>query len=172
MLMKNRYPDGKSLMSIGVFGAMLLSVFGLSAVLCAPQAYAEDQKVYDGTECRAYYPADAARLITTDFGLFAGQNEVFINCPIVRDNISNLNGTKAAVVSVFNRNIDGLVGCTLWSNSDNGGNVVKTAAVAQSFQGQQQLNVDVNASLNSGYYHLVCYLPPGSGILSYRINEY
>ncbi len=180
MLMKNRFPDGKGLMSIGVFGAMLLSVLGLSAALGAPQAYAEDQKVYPGNACAAYSPEDNADL----FRHFGGgiwnessSSDAFITCPIVRDNVLNGNGTKRAIVRVHNTRTDALaVSCTLVSMSGQGQFITSRSATATT-TGFVNLEVGVNASANLGLYYIYCYLPQkqGSqpaGVLNYWINEH
>ena len=159
--------------SNNALGAVIASALVLCATLGAPQAFAEDQKVYHGTTCRPFYPADAAKLTAFQLGLFTGASAAYITCPIVRDNVANLNGTKDAVVTVFNRRyIDANAGCTLWSTDQIGNTVASKGDVADPFSGDQELNVNVSASVSGGSYSMTCWLPPYSGIRSYRINEF
>jgi len=163
--------------SNSVLSAVIVSVLGLSATLGAPQAYAEDQKIYTGTQCRPSYPSDFDKINSPAWGVFVAPyvtEGAFVSCPITRDNVSNLNGTKQAIVYVFERDPgqEGVI-CGLTSY-DAFGNQVESrqAGVPVGARNFQELNVDVNASANLGYYALACYLPPESGIYSYRINEY
>jgi hypothetical protein len=136
-------------------------------------SYAEDPKVYPGQACHALYESDAAGLTREANGIYSRQGNVYVSCPIVRDNVSNLDGTKDAVVIVWNEQfiVQNNVGCTLYSNTLGGATVATKSAVA-ALGGPLTLNVDVNASQNGGYYNLHCWLPIHSGILSYRITEY
>jgi hypothetical protein len=102
-----------------------------------------------------------------------------VTCPIVRDNISNANGTFGAAaganlgvnVWVNNQGAANALTCTLYSNNPWGTAVALNTASAAA--GQQQLNLDVNASTaGSGHYSLQCTLPPQSSVFSYRVFEY
>lgn len=156
---KRRTQDESFLSKISVFTAAL-ALLSLSHA-----SYAEDQKTYPGTAC------DTQTLEDPDPDI------VETDCPIVRDNIANTNGTKEAWVRVFNDG--GVVRCTLSSLSAYGALIAsKTASTTAT--GNQFLNVDVNASANSGFYNLFCMLPCLAGsdfacntrVVSYRINEF
>jgi hypothetical protein len=154
----------------------ICSVFGLLTAFVAPASQA-DEKVYPGSQCRAYYSFAQGNTRSDYIGMWNingfGEDGVYIVCPIVRDNVSNMNGTRSAKIMVFNqRGInDEKVSCGLWSNSQNGGTVALKAAYAE-YNGDNELNVDVDASASGGIYGLTCFLPPQSGIWSYRIDEY
>lgn len=102
-----------------------------------------------------------------------------VTCPIVRDNISNATGTFGAAaganvgvnVWVNNQGAANALSCTLYSNNQWG--VAVASNTAASAVGQQQLNLDVNASIaGTGHYSLQCTLPPQSSVFSYRVYEF
>jgi hypothetical protein len=82
----------------------LISLAGLALLPLSNVSYAEDQKTYAGSQCEAYYADEAARVRKTNSSIFAGGQPggqgVAVRCPIVRDNVSNWDGTQAAYVFV------------------------------------------------------------------------
>ena len=83
----------------------LSKISGFTAALAllslSHAGYAEDQKTYPGAPCQIFPSEDPDPGVTE------------ILCPIVRDNIANTNGTKAAWVRVLNDG--GVFQCTLLS---------------------------------------------------------
>lgn len=146
------------LSKISVFTAAL-------ALLSLSHASYADQKTYPGSDCQVMLSEDPPL------------EGVEIECPIVRDNIANTNGTKEAWVRVASHN-GGVFRCTLFSQSASGA-IIASKTASTTATGNQVLNVDVNASANSGFYNLFCELPClqpdfgcDTGVVSYRINEY
>lgn len=171
--------------SNSVLSAVVVSVLGLSATLNAPQAYADDEKVYPGNACENSYFLDVfdnkkAALVKHNGGGIWNEsslNDAFITCPIVRDNVSNGNGTKGAIVRVYNTRTDAAaVGCSLVS-VDALGQIITIKSAQATTLGVVNLEVGVNASANLGLYYISCYLPQKegtqpAGVLNYSINEY
>lgn len=153
----------------------IFSVLGLASAVTAPAAFA-DEKVYPGAQCRPYY-SFAEGTNNADNVAIWNKNPLegdglYVVCPIVRDNISNTNGTRSARIAIYNTRVfRGDVGCTLWS-SDRFGQGIDAKAVYAKYKGYEELEVDVNTSVLGGTYALTCYLPPESAILSYRVDEY
>jgi len=72
------------------------------------------------------------------------------------------------------REVSGLrrdVECTLWS-MDQLGNPVASKYDRPERPGDAALYVEVSRSVPNGAYGLTCFLPPHSGIFSYRVDEY
>jgi hypothetical protein len=90
-----------------------------------------------------------------------------VQCPIVRDNVFNTNGTNRVLVNVITGG--GGVSCRLRSLSALGAIIEDTAFKTIFSSGQ--IALDVNKSQGSGYYYVECELPRSTGIASYRADE-
>lgn len=132
--------------------------------------HAADPKVYTGAECVPAFGQQAVDLPKTVGAITnLSADERFIVCPIVRDNVFNLNGTKSALVNVYTPGAT--LTCDLFS-MDQFAVVVASRTASTSGAGNQTLNVDVNASASKGMYGISCGLPEGGQVFSYRITEY
>jgi len=167
----------------------LISLAGLALLPLSNASYADydgNQKTYAGSGCELFFK-NTAEDISKNYSSTYANTEALVRCPIVRDNVSNWDGTKAAYVFV-EKEVPGTGGsganqkdvyCALSSYPDTGATGVRGEAVEQKSDrtleeraGLFSLNVDVNASRPGGTYVLICNLPPRSWIHSYIIAEY
>lgn len=136
------------------------------ALLSSTASLAVDEKIFSGAECQPTNGDEAAGLNSAYNGLWNDSGaRRFVTCPIVRDNHANVNGTFLVRVRVTNG-----TECTLFSLDSLGGTVAST--FDDTVDGFSSLDVDVNASANLGYYTLVCDIPNGGRVWSYRISEF
>ena len=148
---------------MGTVGMLWLSGF----------AIAQDRKIYSGNLCQPeFHSRDATKLEAMTNGVrnASATAEIHVTCPIVRDNILNLTGTRGALVRVQSPGGQNLT-CTLESREATGGLIVSQSASTISNL-PFTLSVDVNASAVLGSYVLHCVLPPQGQIFSYDIDEF
>ncbi len=153
----------------------------LAVMLGNPNAFADDGKSYAGASCQpvsradvdsiAYYSGIAWNTSTT--------HNLVLHCPIIRD---TPDGIAGGGVAVWNRNIDGIVDCTMRSFNDRGGIVAESWDTAGWDPSVQHLAFSaVGAPGRFGYYTLECVVPPAvtatpagagwSGIVLYWVEE-
>lgn len=163
------------------FGYILLSSIAISS---APQALAiqlepetnpifipYDAKTYPGISCEAQAVAEIDEFINLSFDMFnANPGKRNIVCPIVRDNTKNLDGTLGVYINVFNvanRTLE----CSLYS-SDRFGLIIDSDFSSTSSSGDQTIYLDVDNSVDRGFYGINCELANGAAISSYEVREF
>lgn len=88
-----------------------------AGLLIPVPGYAIDSKIYSGIECQ---PTDEKQLVHYGGGGGAFNNtreQIFVVCPITRDNTSNTNGTSQVSVRVRDESQESSVQCALSSDS-------------------------------------------------------
>ena len=151
----------------------LFSVLLFISVL-AGNSYAGDEKVMPGLACQPELASlDTSR--TSSFASYISNNDatntLHVTCPVVRDNISNINGTDWSYVRVRGNTTTGTdVSCTLYSYDSLGGFLESDFAQGGA-AGNVSLSLDVDSSGFGGFYSYHCVLPPGGRIYSYRVSE-
>lgn len=130
-----------------------------------------DSKTFHGSECQALEGSHVS-----DFNYYAnrvyniGSDTSTITCPIVRDNTTNTNGTYGTEIYV--NNVAGQkLSCKLYSYSSHGV-LVESSYKSTTAGGNQTLYPNVNLSKNMGNYSLVCELPKGASLYSYKVKEF
>ena len=132
-----------------------------------------DFKSYRATGCQAR-PLDA---VTYEFGGICNPSgsttEVEVVCPIVRDNVEDLDGALITVdVGVTSLPVE----CTAYSWRGPGGLVfqaIDEVTVSSSCCGFMSIFLQLEESVSGGSYSLSCKLPPDmSCILGYRVMEW
>ena len=91
-------------------------------------------------------------------------------CPIVRDDVTNTDGTDEIVVNIYQGVFIGPSMCIVYSFDEDHSIVesVTDTAVDPNFT---QLNLELSESARNGYYELLCILSPSSSLYSYRVSE-
>jgi hypothetical protein len=147
--------------------AVAISLLALLAT--SPNVLAEDGKIHPGSLCVPYYGTHWEYFQLFQGGLWQVEfgGSIQVQCPIVRDNVLNTNGTKVVRVSVIGSGVE----CTLLS-ANSFGDTVAASPSAQSSGNRSELTLDVNGSAGSGIYYLDCRLPRLTGIASYRVDEF
>jgi len=130
-----------------------------------------DAKTYPGISCEAQAVAEIDEFLNLGFDMFnANPGKRNVVCPIVRDNTKNNNGTLGVYVNTFNvanRTLE----CTLYS-ADRFGLIIESDLNSTSNSGDQTIYLDVNNSVDRGYYAFSCELANGAAIRSYEVREY
>lgn len=150
---------------------VFLSTALVGALAAGSAAHAVDVKVFPGNACQAVFGNEAADLgHGVAFLLNLGTANRAVVCPIVRDNHRNRDGVRSAGVRVSSLNGTTLT-CALSSISASG-NLVEANTNSTTSTAVTNLPLDIDRSTNNGTYVLVCELPPGGQILSYRVIEF
>ncbi len=132
-----------------------------------------DAKSYRATGCQAR-PLDA---VTYEFGGICNPSgsttEVEVVCPIVRDNVEDVDGALITVdVGITSLPVE----CTAYSWRGPGGLVfqaIDEVTVSSSCCGFMSIFLQLEESVSGGSYSLSCKLPPDmSCILGYRVMEW
>jgi len=138
----------------------------------ATSAYAT--RIFSGTACQISDPTKVTGIPDYDFaGMFNDSTAVdvlYVTCPVVRDNTSNTNGTRAFQVTVMSNGLVDVV-CTLYSLDEKGVYVDSRVNTTPS-NVPATLDLAVNLSAQRGYYNMICSLPPGGKIFNYMLWEY
>lgn len=156
-------------------------------------AEASDAKYFNGAFCRASFAFGSPSPQT--FAKYSGNGSVanrdFLNplevvCPIVRDNVSNLNGWDSVEIGYFDRRPGagaGQISCTAWHGSFVDGSL---SFSQPGLSEDTPLNVWSKAGMTlgpngnsfvDGYYLIRCVIPTApdttnlSGIAYYRVQE-
>ena len=151
-----------------------LRLWVVLSLMCTPMttvAEAADDKTYPAAMCNLHV---GDKTIQTSGGTLFNYyyDKVIAECPIVRDNIFNLNGTKNVWVRASDDLNDGNpISCYLLATSMDGWNMEwDTAEVDGWWAGSLHLNVD--KSFSGGYYYLYCQFPLESEFYGYRVIEH
>ena len=139
----------------------------LGLATASPSVFAEDGKVHPGGMCVPASPSQWSNFFLSGGRLFSLSDNVTVHCPIVRDNVTNTNGTNRARVQVISSG--GGVACSLRSMSKDGVLIENSGAFGRFNSGE--IFLDVNRSQASGYYYLQCGLARNTGIASYQVDE-
>ena len=130
-----------------------------------------DAKTSPGIACEAQAVAEIDEFLNLGFDMFnANPGKRHVVCPIVRDNVKNANGTLGVYVSVHNvanRTLE----CTLFS-ADRFGLIIDADVNSTSNSGDQTIYLDVDTSVDRGFYGFNCELANGAAIRSYEWREY
>jgi hypothetical protein len=143
-------------------------------VLTALTTSAYATRIFAGSECQVFNPTQVTGIPDYDFAGLSNSGaavaDLTVICPVVRDNTSNINGTKNFTARVASNGSD-LLFCTFYSLDENGTLIdVNTQSTTSGVP--VTLNLDVGVSANKGYYNMACTLPPGTTIFSYRLEEF
>lgn len=159
---------------------LLRGILAASTLLFATQgAHAQifDEKVMPGSGCQATFGFQAGDLNHyAPFLRNTANAPRDVTCTIVRDNTTNLVGTWSAAVT--GNNPGGVVFCALYSYDEFGGFLdLGAAAVAAAgnftlgLDGPGGINNQLTVSAPDSYYALLCNLPAGAELYSYRWAE-
>ncbi len=130
-----------------------------------------DAKTYPGIHCEAQSVAQINDFTNLGFDMFnATQGRKHVVCPIVRDNTSNTNGTHSVYVYVSNP-ANRTIECTLYSYDRYSG-LIDSDTNSTSNPGDQTIFLDVDNSIERGYYGINCRLPQNGAIRSYEVREF
>jgi hypothetical protein len=145
----------------------------VSMITTPPASWAVDTKIYPGNMCNPWLQGDIGIASAYEYWNGYSNKTLTVSCPIVRDNEANTNGTQSVYVRVENRAVSSVPLYCYLRSYDSLGNLVETSRTSNfNGPGKTSLFVDVNSSAVVGYYSLECYLPPYSGIMSYRVDEF
>lgn len=151
--------------------SVILSTALAVALAAASAAHAADAKVYPGNACQEFFGDHAGDLFrTVAFLRNESAQDTIVICPIVRDNIGNLNGVVGADVRVQST-AGALLKCYLQSRSALG-QLLEQDEVETTSENVNVLPLDVDISTHGGTYSLACELPPQGRIYGYRVTEY
>jgi hypothetical protein len=187
-------------MKIHIFKFFIFKFFGVIALLCIPMAVLADDKVYHAGFCSSPFGEFVIADIDGIINLSPPDNIATVNCPIVRDRISNTNGLRVVNIRLFipdnGSNFDIIttrdVGCSISSFAPfvfdvpsatfNSAGFVRRL-YREIYATQQQLGANrvlnfsrlagtgLAASSPDGPYILRCDLLPGQFIFSYTVGE-
>ncbi|MES9969877.1 MAG: hypothetical protein ABW092_07555 [Candidatus Thiodiazotropha sp.] len=133
-----------------------------------------DSKTYPGRNCIAQDANEANKFSNLAFGMYFHKDHsgyLYVDCPIVRDNTENTNGTYAVYVNVTNPPRTTMVECTLYSYSSTG-SLLESYTDKTPLSGNRVLYLDVDYSSVGGYYGITCLLPSLGSVISYEVREY
>ena len=149
-----------------------LLLLGLSLISVSFSAAAGDMKSYPGAMCQPERNSQPIRIHTRGgYAANAGTSPQVWFCPIIRDVEPNVmpRGIEYAEVIVGSPEIT----CQLFSRTSAGtlidGNSPDETVPREHLVVHRYLT-RVNAAFG-GYYHFRCVVPPGAGVISYRIDE-
>jgi PKD repeat protein len=152
----------------------LCTLFILGGLIVSNMAFAVDRKVYPGATCHSYVGS-----LNDDFDHLSQYienknttNLRLVTCPIVRDNVLNVNGTNAVSIQVNRDNSTTIALSCVLTSWDPIGNYVDSDFASFSGVGQNTLSLNVVTSVVDGYYNVICFLPPLSSIYSYEVEEF
>ena len=156
-------------------GILVASTLSFVTQVAQAQPPIFDEKVMPGSACQATIGSQAGELnhYAPYLKNFA-DSAVSVTCPIVRDNTTNLTGTWSAAVTGYNPG--GVVFCTLYSY-DEFGAFLDLSAAAVAAVGNFALVLDMPpvgplaVSAIDSYYSVLCNLPAGAQLYSYRWAE-
>lgn len=133
--------------------------------------YQYDAKTYPGVSCEAQAVAEIDAFSNLEFDMFnANPDSRSVVCPIVRDNTKNTNGTVGVYVNIYNV-ANSKLECALYS-ADKFGLVIASDINSTSNSGNQTIYLDVDSSVDRGFYGINCTLEEGAAIRSYEVREY
>ncbi|MDO9103905.1 MAG: hypothetical protein Q7U57_02975 [Methylovulum sp.] len=150
-----------------------ISLLLSAAALFSTAGFAADVMTFPGTICNASDPSQAGKITRSVAGVqnSSSTGAVTVNCPLVRDNHSNLTGTDVVKVAVFrSASATSSLQCTLSSRSSDGG-AIASHTLFFAGVGSSTLNLDVNSSVLGGYYVVSCSLPEFSAVRSIYLDE-
>lgn len=131
-----------------------------------------DTKTFSGGMCQPYFGSQAGDFNQTHYSMYNKTNGFrSISCPLVRDNVNNLNGPSSVVMNVKNGGAPSKLSCTAYSYKDDG-TLLASNAKNTSSAGVSKLIMYVNKSAKNGHYSIYCSLPKYSSVLSYQIFEF
>ena len=151
--------------------AAALAAFAISA----QPALAGDRKTFPGSSCTTWGNVNAEITGTDGAAVLNGSftSAYTVSCPIVRDNTTNTNGISN--VSVYGYR-DGSTAtpltCIFKVTSASTGADYYSLSRASSVTGNISLTIPVTTSQSSGFYNMLCILPPRSKVYGYIIDEY
>ncbi len=136
-------------------------------------ALAEDAKVFPGSNChpQSHSSATLAAGINGVFYNNSSTRNVIVNCPLVRDTVTNTDGAYLRVI-VRKFGLSQVQGfrCTLMSSSQLGSTLAATSKGTVE-QGVRALDLGVNRRGRFGSYQATCTVPPRGRIYSYKLSE-
>ncbi|ADJ28217.1 hypothetical protein [Nitrosococcus watsonii] len=138
---------------------ILLACFGSFALY--GNAYAIDGKSYNGSYCTHYYGAQAGDFSYQVDGIKNNANAGrYISCPVLVDQVGNIEGTDKAVLYYTGT---GMVSCVLYSqNAD--GSTRQSRTGSRTNSGWLSIP-NITSDDYWGSYSMYCYLPP-QGVLN------
>ena len=131
---------------------------------------ANDWKVEPGAKCQAYF-GNQETLINKYAGLGAYNNSagnVWVNCPVIRDNATNANGTAGTWVWITQAAAQSTT-CYNRSSQSNG-TAVQTVNGARTGPGWIYVRPTLSTSL--GTYDIYCLLPTRASVTTVLNYEY
>lgn len=151
---------------------VLICITGISSLLMANAGYALDEKVYPGNMCQTGSGSQDgdishwATYLSNGSGFSRG-----VACPIVRDNMTNVNGIPTVYVRV-NRSASASTNftCYLYNMTSTGSSWFVDSA-SFSGTGNTSLYLSLPTTTGFGHHTIYCSVPNGSRIISYRVEE-
>ena len=160
-----------------LLSATCLPIAAVLAALAAgaQPARATDRKTFPGSSCTTWGNVNAEITRTDGGSVLNGSftSAYTVSCPIVRDNTTNTNGISN--VSVYGYR-DGATAtpltCIFKVTSASTGADYYSLSRASSVTGNISLTIPVTTSQSSGFYNMLCILPPRSKVYGYIIDEF
>jgi len=151
-------------------------IVGSLFVATTMSAVALDGKVFPSSMCQPSVHSSASDLRYYSGQLYnSGSGYITIQCPVVRDNATNVNGTASARINVRSNGAQSL-SCRFSSKTNFGGSLFPLAqsnrTSSTSANANVVLNLDVNLSVAGGQYDIYCRVPAGGRIFSYSVLEF
>jgi hypothetical protein len=150
---------------------ILLTVLAVSTTLgFSLNASAIDWKSEPGAKCQAYF-GNQETLINKYAGLGAyntSAGNVWVNCPVIRDNVTNTNGTAGTWVWI-NQTATQSTRCFNRSAQPSGANV---QTVNGTRTGSGWLYIRPTVSVSLGTYDIYCSLPTRASVSTVLNTEY
>ncbi|HAG95999.1 MAG: hypothetical protein CMK83_03915 [Pseudomonadales bacterium] len=157
----------------------LLSVIISATIFATPTAYSEeDGKVYASSFCEAAPTTEpdsiqhwGGALINTSTSV-----KILVNCPIVKDKVFSSSQVKGSLEYTIKQASEVNNTACLWASlkslrPGNGTVYTQNAGDCGAEGGSKTIYFDPMPVHSRGYLYLHVYMPPGSAILSYRVDE-
>lgn len=150
----------------------LLAAAAALASMTLSHGVAADYKDFTGNACRPYFANTGAVIDSTADGAYNRGPGAWVSCPLVRDDhVNPSNGTAAFWVNVLAPDPALPIECSVQSR---GSNIswLETHTERTVNQFDRWLWLDVSVGQTWGSYVLYCWMPPGSYIHAYFMDEF
>jgi len=125
--------------------------------------------------CQPINSTEAAQLVASDIRLHNNSTtrQAFVVCPLVRDNLTNTNGTKDVKINVYrNPNYaQAKFSCTLYSRTETGNYIESDTGFFNGF-GKGYIGLDMDKGTQYGNYTVRCSILRKSNLYNIVMLEH
>jgi len=151
--------------------AIGICLTGLSALFTTTSAQAADYKIFSGTVCQPTYERNVDDIRYHDRSINNIRDfNVWVTCPVTRNNPANTNGILQSYVRVYDAPSDSWHFICYFNTCNTSGSCRYDSDV--STNGWDWMPLKVTSSYAWGPYTVSCRIPPKSSLYHIRLGEY